>query len=405
MSHHVHRLGLHLKAETVETACRELGYIFHKARFVKEADLADQKQRSRMAEIMARHGIIMQNSQNEEREDAGRLRVSIREMFPKMPEEDMEAIIKHAWEEDSFRVGTNASLSLSRRIQLATIARIRHTYTDYDVLLKAFGDWHKARQDVEKDCLDKLKEWRGENASDDVDESEWITRDFIVIDDDDQEAGDDSANLGHEADDEDSAADQGYASDISVEIVQHRALDDDLSAESSNEGPRRFIGRIQASPQHPYAAQHPRPASYHLRTPSVPSPLAEASRQRQPYPYAYTPPQAIPSAPPHQPPLQQQHHLLQQPLHQAPQSYQTFGYDAWNNQYRPTTYNSPHMPMTYQSWPPNHSAQSVRETAPAAVPTPPRSGIHQEQMIVDGKVYHRVCALLQSLVCCVANFQ
>ena len=56
-------------------------------------------------------------------------------------------------------------MSLSRQVQLATIARIRHTYTDYDKLLKIVS-WKEARQIVEPISLTKLIEWRGENDND-----------------------------------------------------------------------------------------------------------------------------------------------------------------------------------------------------------------------------------------------
>lgn len=385
----MHRLGFHIKADAVDTVCRELGYTMHKGQFVKETDLADQKQRSRMAQIMASHGIVMHKAQEEVREDADRLRVSIREMFPKMPDEDMEAIIKHAWKEDSFRVGTNYSLPLSRRIQLATTARIRHTYTDYDVLLKAFGDWSKARHDVEKDCLDKLKEWRGENGQDSAEESEWIMRDFIVIDDDDNAAGDDTTNPGHEADDEDSAAEQGYGSDISLEIIQHQVLDDDFSAESSNEAPQGFARRIQPRTQHAYPSQPQRPPSFHLRTPSVPSPLAEPTRQTQPYSYVEMSPQVIPQEP-HQ---QQYQRVFQQLPQQVSQSTTPYGYGIRTNQYQAAPYESPRVPVAYQPWPTHYPPEPVRYAPPASVPPPPRSGIFQEQMIVDGKVYQKARAL------------
>jgi hypothetical protein len=183
----------------------------------------------------------------------------MRELFPKMPQHDLDEIIKHAWADNSLRVGTNQSLPLARRIQLATIARIRHMYTDYDVLLKAFGDWEATRAQVERECLQKLKEWRGENVQDETEEREWVQRELIVIDDDEED--DDALTAHHDADDEDSATDQGYGSDTSVEITHHQARAEDLAAESPRETIRRYIERHHLQDRLPQALYQQRPHS------------------------------------------------------------------------------------------------------------------------------------------------
>ena len=162
-------------------------------------------------------------------ETPNQVRAAIKELFPKIPEEDLEAIVQHAWEKGSRRVGTNSTLDLSHRVQLATIARIRHNHTDYDGLLKAFGDWKYARQEVEPGCLKKILEWRGELGDGDDNELEEIVRDIIVLDDDEDEDG----NYGSEADDEDSIVELSDSSDSSIEITRHHA-DDDLGAEGTN---------------------------------------------------------------------------------------------------------------------------------------------------------------------------
>ena len=117
-------------------------------------------------------------------------------------------------------VGNAADLSLSRQVQLATIARIRHTYTDYDKLLKIVS-WKEARQIVEPFSLTKLIEWRGENDND-TEGFEEILRETIVIDDDD------------ELDDADSDTDSNIASgdegsDTSLEILQQTLAPKDLN--------------------------------------------------------------------------------------------------------------------------------------------------------------------------------
>lgn len=82
-------------------------------------------------------------------------------------------------------VGLQADLSLSRRVQLAVSAHIRHSHTRYDQLLKETS-WENARKAVESLCLDTLVKWRGdeETGRDQLDE---VLREIVVIDDSDEE--------------------------------------------------------------------------------------------------------------------------------------------------------------------------------------------------------------------------
>ena len=239
VSFHVHRIGYHFNAEIVAQACEELGYVSFRDHFMKEADLKAQYEKSRIARIMAQHGIRW-NQDNTAQETPAQVRSAIKELFPKIPEDDLDQIVEHAWKEGSHRVGTNASLELPRRVQLATIARIRHTYTDYDNLLRAF-EWKHARLEVEQECLKKLIEWRGENDEEDDQELEEIVRETIVIDDDDEA----NADYDTRTADEDSDADHGDISDASIEFSHHVAADADLGTESIDERSRHFLQRFQ----------------------------------------------------------------------------------------------------------------------------------------------------------------
>lgn len=109
-------------------------------------------------------------------------------------------------------VGNAVDMSLSRQVQLATIARIRHTYTRYDQLLREVS-WMEARRQVEHICLAKLVEWRGEHDND-PEELEEVLRETIVIDEDDSDD-----DQGNEADGE---------SDSDIEIVQQTIAPKDL---------------------------------------------------------------------------------------------------------------------------------------------------------------------------------
>lgn len=232
-----------------------LGYMYIHGRFVKEADLEIQKERSKMAAAMARHGITL--NQPAQRETHDQVRNAIKELFPKIPEQDLKEILRHAWAEGSNRVGTASTLDLPRRVQLAVIARIRHAYTDYDYLLRAF-EWKEARMQVEPDCLRKLIEWRGENEEDDDDELEEVIRETIVIDDDDEDDGpeivviddDEPETITIEDDSEpEGMTGPGYHSDTSLEISHRLAVDDDLAAESNDEQTKKFFERYRLRPR------------------------------------------------------------------------------------------------------------------------------------------------------------
>jgi hypothetical protein len=82
------------------------------------------------------------------------------------------------------RVGNAEDVPFPRRVQLAVIAHIRHTHTEYDLLLKDRVSRMVARLRIEPSCLRLLLKWRGE---DDEVEIEERTEEVIVIDESDSE--------------------------------------------------------------------------------------------------------------------------------------------------------------------------------------------------------------------------
>ena len=111
-------------------------------------------------------------------------------------------------------VGTAADLPLPRRAQLGVLAHIRHTYTNYDQLLKICG-WAEARAAVEPLCLEKIAQWRGDD--DDTDAMSDILREVIVIPDDEEENG---LTSGMDS------ISNGETRETSVEIVATQAAED-----------------------------------------------------------------------------------------------------------------------------------------------------------------------------------
>ena len=85
----------------------------------------------------------------------------IRDLFPKIPDNDLFQIIKTAFQLGDNRVGTAEEIPLVRRAQLSVVAHIRHSYTNYDKLLRQVA-YNDARHMVEKTTLMKLIQWRGD---------------------------------------------------------------------------------------------------------------------------------------------------------------------------------------------------------------------------------------------------
>lgn len=112
----------------------------------------------------------------------------IRDLFPKIPDNDLFSIIKTAFQLGQNKVGTAEEITLVRRAQLAVVAHIRHTYTNYDRLLRQVN-YNDARHSVEKETLLKLVEWRGDE-NDKSEESrkavDDVVREVVVLSDEDE---------------------------------------------------------------------------------------------------------------------------------------------------------------------------------------------------------------------------
>ncbi len=141
-------------------------------------------------------------------------RDTIKDLFPNIPDNDLNQIIKTAFQKGQGKVGTANELSLIRRAQLAVVAHIRHVYTDYDKLLRQ-THYREARNIVEKPSLRKLVEWRGddENGKQVLED---VFREVVVISDDE------------DSDREDDDTTNDFR-DVSVEIVSSNTKADHLN--------------------------------------------------------------------------------------------------------------------------------------------------------------------------------
>lgn len=239
VSHHIYRIGYHFRCKVVEDACKTLGYVHYEGEFITTADYTQKQHNSVIAQAFANQGLTYNSDRvkrNEETPD--QIRAAIKELFPKIPQHDLDEVVRRAWG-DPGCVGNAKDLTLPERAQLAVSSRIRHTYTDYDYLLNAkLYDYHTCRKMVEPYSLKKLFEWRGETDGDD-EALEEIVRETIVIDDDDDD-DDNAAPLAVKSDD---SSDTGYASDSSIEISHRPAAAEDLRAEEAYERDHRFFQR------------------------------------------------------------------------------------------------------------------------------------------------------------------
>lgn len=187
LSNQVHRVGHHIRQVIVEEAKESLGGSSHHAVPVTDAgpEPIPESQRAYHAQVDA----------------------AIRDLFPRIPNTDRQMIIEHSFTRGSANrsehpVGFSEEIALSRRVQLAVLAHIRHTHTRYDLLLKE-TTWQNARKTVESLCLDILVKWRGdeETGRDQLDE---ILREVVVISDSEDDEDDDE-----EEDSTDYTSDEG----------------------------------------------------------------------------------------------------------------------------------------------------------------------------------------------------
>ncbi|RFU80439.1 hypothetical protein TARUN_1763 [Trichoderma arundinaceum] len=174
LANQVHRIGHHIRQVIVEEAKTSVGDMPHHAGPATNAgpEPIPDSQRAYHAQVDA----------------------AIRDLFPRIPNTDRQMIIEHSFTRGSTNrsehpVGFSEDIPLSRRVQLAVLAHIRHTHTRYDALLRE-TTWQNARKIVESLCLDILVKWRGdeETGRDQLDE---ILREVVVISDSEEDDDDD----------------------------------------------------------------------------------------------------------------------------------------------------------------------------------------------------------------------
>ncbi len=235
----MHRIGFHFPSVVVAQVCAYYGIVLTSAgTVVAENEFESFHPRSkRLQEQVVAQERKDQITINTEARD------TIRDLFPNISDNDLNQIIKTAFQKGQNKVGTANELSLIRRAQLAVVAHIRHIYTDYDKLLRQ-THYRDARNLVEKPTLRRLVQWRGddENGKQVLED---VFREVVVISDDDSDEEDD-----HEA--------MNNFRDVSVEIVSSNTRADHFNPDPLILG-KPVVGR-RSGDFHPTSSK--RPLSY-----------------------------------------------------------------------------------------------------------------------------------------------
>ncbi|KAI9798705.1 MAG: hypothetical protein M1825_005032 [Sarcosagium campestre] len=230
ISQHVHRIGYHFVTSIVTRVCRFLDLTLDRNGHISQrraARTSNQAQRN-----LSPASITSQRKLNADARDA------ITDLFPNMPERDKSDVISHAFRKGRQKIGTAEDVALPLRVHLAVLAHIRHTYTNYDELLKQGSAKARepgkkrekrdmqlrvdARKSVRDACYRKLMDWRGdeENGEDSRTKMEEIFREIIVISDSEDSEGSDAADLDDGVSESDFTDDEGPLSrGTSVQFV------------------------------------------------------------------------------------------------------------------------------------------------------------------------------------------
>ena len=90
-------------------------------------------------------------------------------LFPRIPHAVAEAVLKHGFEKGTGRVGRTGTLSREEKVELAVVAHARHSFTNYDALLKRYQFERVEREEAKKRAKREtgsavgsvMREWRG----------------------------------------------------------------------------------------------------------------------------------------------------------------------------------------------------------------------------------------------------
>ncbi|KAK2790907.1 hypothetical protein FQN52_005352 [Onygenales sp. PD_12] len=221
LSQQVHRIGYHFPSVVVATVCMERGLFLSSTGKVVPYHARSSQNPALLRRERRADSEMSQNTINVEAKDA------IKDLFPNIPQKDLNRIIKTAFQKGKRKVGTAVELPLARRVQLAVVAHIRHVYTQYDRLLR-ITSFQDARAAVEEPTLAKLVQWRGDDENGKT-VLEDVFREVIVISDDEDD-DDDESDFAH---DSELRREDRHSS---IEIISSNALTGELQTKPVNYG-------------------------------------------------------------------------------------------------------------------------------------------------------------------------
>lgn len=157
LSREVHRIGYHIPTEVVSQVCSHYGISLDSSGHL----IGEQESEKLFMKISQKGEVVLNENIRDQVTINTEAKEIIRDLFPRIPDNDLFQIIKTAFQLGTNRVGTAEEIPLVRRAQLSVVAHIRHSYTNYDKLLRQVP-YNEARHMVEKTTLRKLVEWRGD---------------------------------------------------------------------------------------------------------------------------------------------------------------------------------------------------------------------------------------------------
>jgi hypothetical protein len=106
-------VGYHFRTDVFDDACKKLGYAERNGKLQK---IGDTGQPTKFEQTMSRYGSRFDtiDLNNHSKEESLKVKQHIRELFPKIPEADLEEIYIRAWEEVRPLLFLDIPISCSR---------------------------------------------------------------------------------------------------------------------------------------------------------------------------------------------------------------------------------------------------------------------------------------------------
>jgi hypothetical protein len=109
LSHHVHRVGHHFPLEIVNLACSKFGYVYDETDGLRKDKSRDRTNWIAQGVEAYSSRQLLHGRPTTEKESKEHTRGAVREMFPKIPDADLDSIVNHAFEEVYLTIAQHRS--------------------------------------------------------------------------------------------------------------------------------------------------------------------------------------------------------------------------------------------------------------------------------------------------------